>query len=136
MNEEVKETALKLSDYAEAVNQKIKRRLFWLTIAALLGMIVFVIIEALGLDTPGSIFERIASAGLGFVFGMLIVIALYLSGILGKIKAGRMISEIIEECLESRAAAALFCSWLGQLLQLCYILVRSRVLNYFMEKWV
>ena len=91
MNEEVKETALKLSDYAEAVNQKIKRRLFWLTIVALLGMIVFVIIEALGLDTPGSIFERIASAGLGFVFGMLIVIALYLSGILGKIKAGRMI---------------------------------------------
>ena len=36
MNEEVKETALKLSDYAETINQKIKIRLFWLTIIALL----------------------------------------------------------------------------------------------------
>lgn len=90
MNEEVKETALKLSDYAETINQKIKIRLFWLTIIALLGMIAFIVIEALGLDTPGSLYERIASAGLGLDFGMLIVIAMYLSGVLGKIKARRM----------------------------------------------
>ena len=90
MNEEVKETALKLSDYAETINQKIKMRLFWMTIAAVIGMIVFVVIEASGLDTPGSIYERVASIGLGFDFGMLIVIAMYLSGILGKIKAKRL----------------------------------------------
>ena len=90
MNEEVKETALKLSDYAETINQKIKMRLFWMTIAAVIGMIVFVVIEASGLDTPGSIYERVASVGLGFDFGMLIVIAMYLSGILGKIKAKRL----------------------------------------------
>ena len=35
MNEEVKETVLKLSDYAEAINQKIKKRLFGLTTIAL-----------------------------------------------------------------------------------------------------
>ena len=85
--EEIKETALKLSDYAEAVNEKIKGRLFWLTIAALIGMIAFMVIEIAGLDTPDSIYEKIASAGLGLDFGMLIVIAMYLSGILGKIKA-------------------------------------------------
>lgn len=89
MNEEVKETALKLSDYAEAVNQKIKGRLLALTILAIAGMIAFVIIEATGLDAPGSIYERIASAGLGLDFGMLIVLAMYLSGLLGKMKAGR-----------------------------------------------
>ena len=89
INEEVKETALKLSDYAESINQKIKMRLFWLTILALIGMIAFIIIEASGLDTPGSIYERIASAGLGLDFGMLIVLAMYLSGLLGKIKAKR-----------------------------------------------
>ena len=53
-------------------------------------MIAFIVIEALGLDTPGSLYERIASAGLGLDFGMLIVIAMYLSGVLGKIKARRM----------------------------------------------
>ena len=86
MKEEVKETALKLSDYAETINQKIKIRLFWLTVLAFAGMIAFAVIEISGLDTPGSIYERIASAGLGLDFGMLIVIAMYLSGILEKIK--------------------------------------------------
>ena len=90
MNEEVKETALKLSDYVETINQKIKMRLFWLTIIALLGMIAFVVIEVSGLDTPGSLYERVASVGLGVDFGMLIVTAMYLSGVLGKIKARRM----------------------------------------------
>ena len=90
MNEEVKETVLKLSDYAETINQKIKIQLFWLTIVALLGMIAFLVIEALGLNTPGSLYEHIASAGLGLDFGMLIVIALYLLGALGEIKAIQM----------------------------------------------
>lgn len=92
MNDEVKEAALSLSDYAEEINKKIKMRLFWLTIAALIGMIAFVIIEAMGLDTPNSLCEFIASGGLGLCFGMLIVIAMYLSGILGKIKARRMMN--------------------------------------------
>ena len=65
MNEEVKETVLKLSDYTETINQKIKGRLFVLTIIAIIGMIAFVIIEFTGLDTPGSVYERVAGAGLG-----------------------------------------------------------------------
>ncbi len=91
MNEEVKETALSLSDYAEEINKRIKMRLFWLTVAALIGMIAFVAIEAMGLDTPNSVYEHIASGGLGLCFGMLIVIAMYLSGVLGKIKARRLL---------------------------------------------
>ena len=66
MNEEVKETVLKLSNYAETINQKIKIKLFWLTIAALLGMIAFLVIETLGLNTPDSLYEYIASVGAGF----------------------------------------------------------------------
>ena len=90
MHEEVKETVLKLSDYTETVNQKIKKRLFLLTIIALLGMIAFIGIELSGLGIPDSLYERIAGAGLGLAFGMLVVNAMYLSGILGKIKARRM----------------------------------------------
>ena len=89
MNEEVKETVLKLSDYTETINQKIKGRLFVLTVIAIIGKIAFVIIEFTGLDTPGSVYERVASAGLGLDCGMLIVLAMYLSGLLGKIKARR-----------------------------------------------
>ena len=89
MNEEIKETVLKLSDYTETINQKIKGRLFVLTVIAIIGMIAFVIIEFTGLDTPGSVYERVAGAGLGLDCGMLIVLAMYLSGLLGKIKARR-----------------------------------------------
>ena len=52
MNEEVKKTALKLSDYTETINKTIRKRLFFLTIIAFIGMLAFVTIEALGLDTP------------------------------------------------------------------------------------
>ena len=89
MEKEVKETVLSLSDYAEAINKKIKGRLLVLTVIAIVGMIAFVAIESTGLDTPGSIYEKIASAGLGLDFGMLIVLAMYLSGLLEKIKARR-----------------------------------------------
>ena len=89
MEKEVKETVLSLSDYAEAINKKIKGRLLVLTVIAIVGMIAFVAIESTGLDTPGSIYEKIASAGLGLDLGMLIVLAMYLSGLLGKIKARR-----------------------------------------------
>lgn len=91
MNEEVKKTALKLSDYTETINKTIRKRLFFLTIIAFIGMLAFVTIEALGLDTPNnSIYENIAGCGLGLNFGILIVIAMYLSGILTKIKERRM----------------------------------------------
>lgn len=89
VNEEIKQTALKVSDYEETINRQIRTRLLWLTLAALIGMIAFAVIEMSGLDTPGSRCELIASGGLGFAFGMLAVLALYLSGILGRIKARR-----------------------------------------------
>ena len=91
MDKEVKETALKLSDYAETINQKVKMQLFWLTIIALIGMIAFIVIDTFELGQINSIFNRIASVGLGLDLGMLTVIAMYLSGVLGKIKAKKII---------------------------------------------
>ena len=89
MNEEVKETALKLSDYAETINQQIRKRLFWMTLAALAGMILFAVLDIAGLsDTPR--YDFLAGIGLGLGYGMLAVLALYLSGALGKIKARRL----------------------------------------------
>ena len=90
MNKEVKETALKLSEYAETINQNIRKKLLWLTVAAIIGTAAFLTIESLGLGTEGSIYERIASIGLGLDFGMLFVMLMYFSGVLGRIKARRM----------------------------------------------
>lgn len=87
MNREVKETALKVSDYSKMT---LKKRLFRLSIIALAGMIVFVVIEALGLDKPNTLYETIASIGLGLVFGTLMVSVMYFSGILEKIKERRI----------------------------------------------
>lgn len=88
MNEEAKETALKLSDYAETVNRKLKTRLLWMTLATLVGMVVFAVLDILGLHTP--FYDFVAGVGLGLGYGMLAVLALYLSGILGQIKARRL----------------------------------------------
>ncbi len=96
MNKEVKETALALSEYAENINRNIRKRLLWLTVAAIIGTAVFLTVESLGLGTEGSFYERIASIGLGLNLGMLVVMLMYFSGALGRIKARRMM------CLEAR----------------------------------
>ncbi len=88
MNEEAKETALKLSDYTDTVNRKLKTRLLWMTLAALAGMVVFAVLDILDLHTP--FYDFVAGVGLGLGYGMLAVLALYLSGILGRIKARRL----------------------------------------------
>ena len=89
VNDEIKQTALKLSDYSQAIHKTLKKRLLRLTIAAFLGMVAFAAIEALGLDTPDSLYEKVASTGLGLGFGTLAVIILYMSGLLDAIKARR-----------------------------------------------
>ena len=65
MNEEVKETALKLSDYTETINQRIKMRLFWLTITAIVGMIAFIVIDILGLDKTNYIYKALSCRTFG-----------------------------------------------------------------------
>ncbi len=45
MNNEVRETALKLSGYAEMINEKLRQRLFWLTVLALAGMTAFAVMN-------------------------------------------------------------------------------------------
>ena len=87
MKEDVKETAMSLSDYADAINEKIRRKAVWLSVTALIGMIIFAVMNILGLDKPDSMGELIASMGLGWCFGVLIIMPFALSGRLGRLKA-------------------------------------------------
>ena len=52
MNEEIKETVLKLSDYTETINQKIKGKLFVLTVIAING--IFLLREVIHTNTTSS----------------------------------------------------------------------------------
>ncbi len=89
MKEEVKETALKLEDYTEMINNKIRKRLFILSILGIIGIVVFGLIEIFELDTPGSVYEMIAGCGLGLSFGGTVALAIYTSGLGVKMKVKR-----------------------------------------------
>ena len=72
MNEEMKDTVLKVADYSNEEKERLLRRMHWLFIAGLIGFAVFLIITAAGLDTV-SPYEAIGSFGLGIAFGMIIL---------------------------------------------------------------
>lgn len=92
MNEEVKEMALKLSEYAEQIDRRNRGKYFWLTVAALIGMFVFIFIQATGLISTDSIYEEISSAVMGLTLGILVILAIYLSGLSGKVKAEKKLN--------------------------------------------
>ena len=87
MKEEVKETAKSLSDYADAINEKNRKRAVWLSVFALIGLLIFTVIDMLELNTPDSIWETIACMGLGWCCGILILMPFALSGRIGRLKA-------------------------------------------------
>ncbi|MDO4198257.1 MAG: helix-turn-helix transcriptional regulator [Erysipelotrichaceae bacterium] len=84
MKEEVKETALALSDYTEEINRKMHKALLRLSIAALIGFVMYMVTDSMGLT--GGVYDLIRNVALGLSFGLLMVMALYFSGLLIKIK--------------------------------------------------
>ena len=90
MKDEIKEAAIKLSDYSESMTQDTMKSIVCFMVIAFIGMAAYVLIQELGLDTPDSIYEGIAFAGLGLGFGFLIVMIVYFSVNLRNKKSGRM----------------------------------------------
>lgn len=90
MKDEIKEAAIKLSDYSESMNQDTMKSIVCFMVIAFIGMAAYVLIQELGLDTPDSIYEGIAFAGLGLGFGFLIAMIVYFSVNLRNKKSGRM----------------------------------------------
>lgn len=86
MNEELKETLLKTADYTNHEKQQIAKRMCVLFSLGLVAFIIYLVLEYLGMADSG-ITEDIASAALGFSFGIMICGVLYTSGWLFKFKA-------------------------------------------------
>ena len=72
MNEEVKETAVKLAEFSEVQIERVNRRLNILFTIGFIGSVIFMLILLLGLDNT-SPYDFISGCGLGWALGMLIV---------------------------------------------------------------
>lgn len=84
MNEEIEETARKVADYSGMEREKLTRRLHWLFLLATACFLTYMVLDIYGLTESG-VTEKLAEVSLGFVFGMLMVGALYTSKIFPKI---------------------------------------------------
>ena len=78
MNNEVKETVLKVADYSNEEKTRLLRRMHWLFIAGLIGFVTYLVIEVLGLGETAP-YEAIVSFGLGLAFGMIIIGVIFTS---------------------------------------------------------
>lgn len=85
MDQKTEQTLLKVADYENQDKQKFSRRMCGLFIAAIIAFIVYAVIEALGLSSTG-VYEVIASFALGFVFGILLLGALFTSRYMVKVQ--------------------------------------------------
>ena len=68
MNEEVKETAVKMAEFSDSEKKKINKRMHWLFIAGLAAAIIYMVL--LFLDMDDNFFGGLC---LGITFGMMVV---------------------------------------------------------------
>lgn len=95
MNEEMKETLLKVADYGNEEKKKLSRKMCVLFIAGSILFTVYVILETFFVSgttigpfpVDGSFISFCKGFTLGFAYSMMIVGVLYTSGCLTKIKA-------------------------------------------------
>ena len=78
MNKEIEETARKVADYSDLEKERLRLRIHRLFVVAVLCFLVYMGLDWFGLADAGRT-EIVASVALGFVFGMVLVGALFTS---------------------------------------------------------
>ena len=78
IDKKTEQTLLKVANYENNNNQKFSKRLCILFLTAIFAFIVYSVLEFMGLSSTKG-YEQIASYSLGWVFGALVVGALYTS---------------------------------------------------------
>lgn len=88
MDQEMKETALKMADYSNAEKEKLRKRICLLFVAGFFMFTIYNMITLPVLPSSSShIGDFLTGVTLGFSYGVMIVGVLYTSGLLEKIKA-------------------------------------------------
>ncbi len=83
------ETMLKIADYNNVEREFFSKKMCIMFAAAILGMVVFALIDILGLERTQP-YATIVSTTVGFVVGTLLTGLLYAGRYMAKLKASRM----------------------------------------------
>lgn len=88
MEPKEEELVRKIADYSNEERNVVTKRLCLMFVVAVFGMLVYMVIDLLGLSEVHP-YEEIVSCALGFIFGTLLTGVLYTSRYLYKIKAAK-----------------------------------------------
>lgn len=89
MDQEMTETVLKVADYSNREKEKLTGKMHIMFLVGIAAFLVYMVLDIMGLASAG-IYEDIASLSLGWVFGMLLLGALYTSRYMAKIRAFKL----------------------------------------------
>ncbi len=89
MDQEMTETVLKVADYSNQEKEKLTGKMHIMFLVGIAAFLVYMVLDIMGLASAG-IYEDIASLSLGWVFGMLLLGALYTSRYMAKIRAFKL----------------------------------------------
>ena len=89
MDKQTEELMLKVADYGNEEKNVFSKRMCVMFIVAIIGMMLYVVIDSLGL-AEAQPYETIVNIALGFVLGTLVTGFLYTSRYMSKVKAYKM----------------------------------------------
>ncbi len=87
MNNEVMETAQKVSEYADAEKETLLQRMKWISIVGLITLCVGMLMSRMSTDTSLPVYDYLEGICFGFSLGTLIVMVLYTTGVLSKLQS-------------------------------------------------
>ena len=99
MNNEVKEVAEKMSDYADNEKESIIKEIRKMSIIAAAALIIYEILNTTGLSAQGGALENISLYLQTLVFVMVFLLPLYTTGLISKLRRSREPSRIAKPVL-------------------------------------
>lgn len=90
MNQELKETVMKVADYSNTEKQRFAKRMRVLSIAGLIALFIYIIMTLAGITDKAPIFDHISSFALGLAFSLLVVNVVATGRYASKISAFKM----------------------------------------------
>lgn len=88
-NREIEEAVLQAADYSNKEKQRLAKRMCFLFACGLIAFTIYLVMVYLGMENTPGVKEDIASAALGFAYGIMLCGVLYTSGRLAKFKEAK-----------------------------------------------
>ncbi len=89
MNEELKEAVLQVADFSNEEKARLVKRIHWLFVAGLIGLLVAAVLICLGVDDTEP-YDLISGVGLGVATGVIVCGVIFTSRYAARIRAFKM----------------------------------------------